>query len=508
MHNVSKAYAGIPALRAANLAVAPGEIHALMGENGAGKSTLIKILAGVVTPDEAEIAVDDKPAEIGDPNDAFALGLRFIHQELNIVPTLSVAENISLGRSYPRRGGLFVDWRQLAERARAALGELGITHIDPRRRMGRLSIADQMLVRISSAFIGEDGSPARLYVMDEPTAALTREESERLFRVLREIRNSGRSVLYVSHRLDEVMALCDRATVLRDGETVDTGQMADITHDDLVSLMIGRRVEEAYPRRLALPREETALEFSDLTAAGLKGVSFGVRKGEIVGIAGLSGAGQTEMLKALFGAQKARATEIRVADRERHPASPAAAWASGFGYVPRERRVEGLIPTRSVSDNVTLPHLDRLSVGRTFLAPRRERETTRAQGAAVKLKAAGPRQLCKELSGGNQQKVVFAKALARDPAVLLLDEPTRGVDIGAKFDIYSIIREMTGRGMAVLLASSDLPELLGMCDRIIVMREGEISTVLEAEGLDEETLINHCYGRAVPAAADTHQTDH
>ncbi len=472
LKNVSKAYAGVPALRAANLSIGAGEIHALMGENGAGKSTLIKILAGVVAPDEAAVEFDGRPVTIDSPATAHRLGLRFIHQEMDIVPALSVAENIFMGRRYPIRAGVLIDWSKLRNTARDALARLGITDIDPRLPMARLSLGDQMLVRISSALLSEAGTPARLYVMDEPTAALTNEEAERLFRVLREIRASGNSVLYVSHRLDEVMALCDRATVLRDGRTIDSGKLSDITHDDLVALMIGRRVEEAYPRPAATPSEEIAFE----------GGGLSVRKREILGLAGITGAGKSELLRALFG-------------------DPARAWKRGIAYVPRERRSEGLILTRPIFENVTLPHLGRQSLGGAWLTPRAERTFAAGLGNSVKLKAAGVKQRVLELSGGNQQKVVFAKALGGNPNVLLLDEPTRGVDVGAKFDIYSIIREMTGKGMAVILVSSDLPELLGMCDRIAVMRTGKVSEIVSAEGLGEEELINRCYGRATAGAA-------
>ena len=471
LRNVSKAYAGIPALRGIDLDVAGGEIHALMGENGAGKSTLIKILAGVVAPDSAEIAIDGKGVSIESPAGAHRLGLRFIHQELSVVPTLSVAENIVLGRPYPRRAGVLVDWQALNRVALGALETLGIRHIDVRQKMARLSTGDRMLVKISSAFLGEDGAPARLYVMDEPTAALTRDESERLFKVLREIKASGNSVLYVSHRIDEVMAICDRATVLRDGRPIDSGVLSAITHDDLVALMIGRKAGEAYPAASRLPSVEVAYERPGLA----------VRKGEIVGVAGLSGAGQTELLRAIFG-------------------DPAKAWASGIAYVPKERRSEGLVTSRPIYQNITLPHLHAQSLGGTWLTPRRERQFATRLGEDVRLRAAGVNQRVLELSGGNQQKVVFAKALGGAPRLLLLDEPTRGVDVGAKFDIYSIIRDMTSRGMAVLLVSSDLPELIGMADRIAVMRDGVIVTTVEARGLSEEALLNLCYGRDAMAA--------
>ncbi|MGV8832258.1 MAG: sugar ABC transporter ATP-binding protein [Devosia sp.] len=495
LKDVTKAYGGVPALKGVDLAIARGEIHALMGENGAGKSTLIKILAGVVAPDDADIRIDDKPVEIGSPRQAYRLGLRFIHQEFNVVPALSVAENIFMGRPYPLRNGLFVDWRKLNLAARETLQKLGITDIDPSRALGSLSLGDQMLVRISSAFIGEDGAPARLYVLDEPTAALNSDESERLFKVLRELRTSGASVLYVSHRLDEVMAICDMATVVRDGRSVDTGKIADITHDDLVTLMIGRRVEEAYPPALAVPRDETVLGADRLAIRGGKTVSFEVHAGEVLGIAGVANAGQRNLLRTLFGDMPSAGGQITLVGQDYRPRSPADAWRAGIGYIPRERRSEGLVVSRPIFENTTLPHLSAHSRWGTWLTPRHEKRVTADQGERVRLKASGQGQRVRELSGGNQQKVVFAKALLGKPRLLLLDEPTRGVDVGAKFDIYSIIRDMTADGMGVVLVSSDLPELIGMADRIAIMRDGAITEIVAAKGLDEERLLNLCYGR-------------
>jgi ribose transport system ATP-binding protein len=500
LDNVAKAYAGVPALRRVTLTIEPGEIHALMGENGAGKSTLIKILAGVVTPDQATIAIDGRPVTIGSPQEAHRLGFRFIHQEFNVVPALSVAENIFMGRRYPKHAGMLVDWTTLNATARDALEKLGITHIDPREKMARLAPGDQMLVRLSSAFLSEPDAPARLYVMDEPTAALTRDESERLFKVLREIRANGGSVLYVSHRLDEVMALCDRATVMRDGATIDTGKMADITHDDLIALMIGRKVEEAYPAPASSPASDIALDVRNLSASNLQPLSFTLRKGEILGVAGLSGSGQRELLRSLFGDLPRRSGTVTLDGKPYRPYGPSSAWKAGVAYVPRERRNEGLMLSRPIFENVTLAHLAEQSLGGSFLTPRAERRFARSLGDDVRLKAAGPRQLAVELSGGNQQKVVFARALGGKPKLLLLDEPTRGVDVGAKFDIYTIIRDMTAKGMAVILVSSDLPELIGMCDRIAVMRDGAIAEIVEAAGLREDDLLNRCYGRAPVAA--------
>ncbi|WDR05876.1 sugar ABC transporter ATP-binding protein [Devosia rhodophyticola] len=495
LKDVTKAYGGVPALKGVDMDIAPGEIHALMGENGAGKSTLIKILAGVVAPDRADIRFDNEPVSIGNPQSAHRLGLRFIHQEFNVVPALSVAENIFLGRAYPRRGGFLVDWRALNQAARTTLHRLGISHIDPRRALGSLTLGDQMLVRISSAFVGEAGTPARLYVLDEPTASLSRDESQRLFTVLDELRNSGASVLYVSHRLDEIMSICDKATVIRDGRSVDTGLIADITHDDLVTLMIGRRVEEAYPPRVGVPSTTVMFSAQSLAIRGGRSLTFDVKAGEILGIAGLANVGQRNVLRTLFGDISAAGGAMLLGDAPYRPKSPADAWRTGIGYVPRERRSEGLILSRPIFENASLPHLAQQSLWRSFLTPRREQRSAVSQGELVRLKAAGPKQRVRELSGGNQQKVVFAKALAGEVQLLLLDEPTRGVDVGAKFDIYTIIREMAARGMGVVLVSSDLPELLGMADRIAVMREGAITDIINAADTDEEQLLNLCYGR-------------
>jgi ribose transport system ATP-binding protein len=501
VRDCTKTYAGVPALKSVSLSVLPGEIHALMGENGAGKSTLIRILAGVEPADQVEVAVAGRDVVIDGPNAAFENGLRFIHQELNVVPTLSVAENIFLSRPYPTRLGALVDWGRLAAVAGEALERLGISHIDPRHKIGELGHGDQMLVRISAALMEGGGAAAQLYVMDEPTASLTGEESQRLFSVLHQIRRSGRSVLYVSHRLDEVMQLCDRVTVLRGGELISTKAIADTSRGQIVHDMIGRPVEEVYPKAHELSDPQTALGVHELAGDGLGPLSFEIKKGEVVGIAGLSGAGQTEVLRLLMGADRTASGEILLGDQAYRSRSPASAWQKGFALVPGERRSQGLILSRPIADNMSLPHLKRFTRGGAFLARRRERDFASARGEEVRLVALGPRQLCRELSGGNQQKVVFARALAGDPDILLLDEPTRGVDVGAKFDIYGLIRAISARGAGVLIASSDFPELIGMCDRILVMRDGTISTVLDAEGLSEEDLLNHCYGHDVPIEA-------
>jgi ribose transport system ATP-binding protein len=326
-------------------------------------------------------------------------------------------------------------------------------------------------------------------------------EAERLFAVLREIRRSGRSVIYVSHRLDEVMRLSDRVTVLRDGAVVATSPIAATSEDAIIRMMIGRAVGEVRPRRPVEVGDEVALEAHELAGPGVAPVFFSLKKGEIVGLAGLAGAGQSELLKLLIGAERAKGGKLRLGSGEFRPRDPAAAWAAGIAYVPRERRAEGLLLSRAISENVTLPHLRRFSIGRVFLARRRERAFVIGRAGEVRLRARGPSQRCRELSGGNQQKVLFARALAGRPRVLLLDEPTRGVDVAAKFDIYGLIRELKRAGTAVLIASSEAPELIALCDRIIVMRGGAVATVLAAAGLSEEALLAHCHGR--PPAAES-----
>ncbi len=493
LRDVSKAYAGVPALRSASLAIAPGEIHALVGENGAGKSTLIKILAGVVQPDQASIDIAGTPVAIGSPGKASELGLRFIHQELDVIPALSVAENIFVGRDYPRRLGAFVDWQTLNDKARSAMDLLGIGHIDPGQKMARLGLGDQMLVRLSAAFLAQGAAEACLYVMDEPTASLNSDEAERLFAVLDQIRRSGRSVVYVTHRLDEVMHLCDRVTVMRGGETIATDQIAETTEAYIIRNMIGRPIEDAYPPRTTPVSTDTNLKVEELAGHHVGPVSFSVARGEIVGLAGLSGAGQSEVLRLLIAAD-ARTGTITLEGRSQDQRHPVATWRDGFAFVPQERRTEGLMLTRSIADNVTLPNLARFALGGTFLNRRAERQAVNAAGSDVRLKANSTSQPCYQLSGGNQQKVVFARALLQRPPVLLLDEPTRGVDVGAKFDIYSLIRQVSSAGTSVLVASSDFPELLGLCDRILVFRQGQIAAELNADGLSEETLLSHCFG--------------
>lgn len=497
VRHAHKRYDGLPALIDVSLDLDAGDVHALMGENGAGKSTLIKLLAGVLSAESLHLSVRGVAVKGAyTAQAAFALGLRFIHQELSIVPQLSVAENLFLSQRYPTRAGIFVKWRALHHAARDVLAQLGVTHLDPRTPLARLSPGEQMLVKIASAFVGGDGlqGAATVYVMDEPTAALTGTEAEQLFHVIGRLRERGCAILYVSHRIDEIFRIATRVTVLRDGRVVASGPIAATTPSDLIHHMTGRELQHVYPPREASIGEETLLTVRDLRSTAIAGVSFEVRTGEIVGVAGLAGSGRTELLRALMGADRVLGGEVRVDGTALNHRTPAGAWRDGIAYVPEERRSQALVLSRSVSNNVTLPHLRHFRRLGTFLDHAGEQRSATTVGRAVRLKARGPNQRVRLLSGGNQQKVVFARALAKAPRLLLLDEPTRGIDVGAKYDIYALIRQISATGTGILMVSSELPELIGLCDRILIMRHGRLAQIVDAAGLTEVRLLSLCYG--------------
>ncbi|WP_431299523.1 sugar ABC transporter ATP-binding protein [Tabrizicola sp. BL-A-41-H6] len=480
---VAKAYGPTLALRGVSLALRGGEVHALMGENGAGKSTLIRVLAGLERADAGEVVLDGAPLRLTGPEVATAAGFRFLHQEMQVVPGLSVAENMHLAHRIPQRWGL-VDWGRMRAAAAAALAELGIAEIDPRATMADLGPGDRMLARIAATLIADGGPEPWLYVLDEPTAALSHAEAERLFAVIGRLVGRGAAVLYVSHRMDEVMRLADRVTVLRDGVTASVLDRAAMDRDRIIRDMTGRAVDALFPPRAA--RVGRVL----LEADGLAGGSLALRAGEVVGLAGLAGAGRNALLKTLIGALP-RAGKVRL-DGVEVPPGPTAAWAAGIAYVPRDRRSEGVMLGQGLGRSVSLPHLGWLARA-GILRHRAEARLVADSGAAVRLKAEGPGQAVAELSGGNQQKVLFARALAGKPRVLLLDEPTRGVDVGAKADIYALVRRMAEGGAAVAVASSDLAELIGLCDRIVLVRDGRPGRDLAAEGLSEAALLAAIY---------------
>ena len=504
LDGLSRRYGAVRALDDVRLRLRAGEVHALMGENGAGKSTLIKLIAGIEAPDAGRITLDGAPLSLASPAEAHAAGLRFIHQELHSVPALSVAENMHLNHRWPRRLGGLIDWRALNRSAARALARLGLGHIDPAVPMSRFGAGDQMLVRIAATLIDDGARAPWFYVMDEPTAALTGVEAEALFAVIGELRAAGAGVLYVSHRMAEVLRLSDRVSVLRDGRLIASQPMADTDEARIIHHMTGRDLSALFPPRRAAPLPGAPLlEVSGLSAGPLRGVSFTLQRGEILGVAGLAGAGRGALLRALMGAIPMRGGALELEGRRLRPGDPAAAWARGLAYVPRERRSEGLMMLRAIAENVTLPHLARLSRPGGFVNRLAEARLVQTRGEEVRLKAAGPGQPVAQLSGGNQQKVLFARALAGQPAVLLLDEPTRGVDVGAKFDIYRLIRRLADAGLSVILASSDLPEILGLADRIAVLQEGRLVHLLDNDGLTEADLLARCYDRLDAAAAET-----
>ncbi|MEO0544856.1 MAG: sugar ABC transporter ATP-binding protein [Pseudomonadota bacterium] len=490
--NVSRRYGAVLALDNVSLTIEAGQVHALMGENGAGKSTLIRLLAGLETPNEGHFYIDDEMLRAADPQIMRSIGLRFIHQELHAVQGLSVAENMHLDHPYPTRMGL-VNWAELNQRALQALEQLDLSHLDPRVAMSDLGLGDQMLVRIAATLISSNGAQPWLYVMDEPTAALTVQETDRLFRVVRNLVEQGAGILYVSHRMPEVMKLADRVSVLRDGRHISTRTITETDENTVIEEMTGREVSDLFPpRRLIDPHAPTLLDVSNLSAGPIRNVHFSLRAGEILGVAGLAGSGRGALLRALMGDIAIDAGDALLNDRP-VGGNASECWTNGVAYVPRERRAQGLMLRRSISENIALPHLAQLSRAGIFLDRTRHRHLLEGLNENVPIKATSMAQSCVELSGGNQQKVLFARALAGKPSLLLLDEPTRGVDVGAKSELYRLIKKMSDEGVVVIVASSDLPELLGLSHRIAIMRAGEFAEVVDAENLTEAGLLARFY---------------
>ena len=482
LRGVSKSYGAVAALREVRLDLYAGEAHALVGENGAGKSTLVKILAGVHQPDAGTITLDGAPVRLPNPAAAREAGIAVIYQEPTLFPDLSVAENIFVGRQ-PLRGLRRIDRRALHDRCAALFDRLGV-HLDPDRPARGLSIADQQLVEIAKALSFD----ARILVMDEPTAALSGVEVERLFSVARSLRDSGAAVLFISHRFDEVFALCQRITVMRDGEWVSTDPTADLTVDQVIRRMVGRDVSSLFPKQ-DTQLQDVLLEVRGLTRRGVfSDVSFTVRGGEIVALAGLVGAGRSEVCRAIFGVDRYDAGEVLVEGRRLPRGKPAAAMAAGLALVPEDRRQQGLVMELSVERNSTLTR--RWALSRLGLLSRSaERRSASSWTQRLQVKAARLADPVSTLSGGNQQKVVLAKWLSTAPRVLMVDEPTRGIDVGTKAEVHRLLSQLAADGIAVLMVSSELPEVLGMADRVLVMHEGRLVADLPRDRADEESVM-------------------
>ena len=478
---VSKRFGGVLALDRVDLTVRAGTVHALLGENGAGKSTLIKMIAGVHEPDSGSITVDGRQVRIRDTATAETLGIATIHQELNLVPTMSVAENITLGRT-PRRFGL-VNRKEMRRIAQQALDRVGL-QVDLDAQVGTLGIAGQQLIEIAKALSVD----ARLLVLDEPTAALTSTETTQLFEIMRRLRDSGVGMVFISHHLEEITEIADTVTVLRDGTFIDQVP-AGTPEDRLVQLMVGRSIDALFPRRTP-PLGEQKLQVTELSAAGrFDHVSLSVRAGEVVGLAGLVGAGRTELLRAIAGADPYHSGQVHVGEDAVPAGDIRAAVANGIGHVPEDRKTQGLVSLLSVEDNIGLATLRRSAHG-PLADLRGQHRAAQQISEKLQIKMTNVRQPVAALSGGNQQKVVFGRWLLAESHVLLLDEPTRGVDVGSKVELYELINSLTAAGTAVLLASSELPEVLGMSDRVIVMSRGRIAGELSPDEATPDTVMS------------------
>jgi rhamnose transport system ATP-binding protein len=494
LEHVSMSFGAVRALQDVSIDLRGGEIHALAGENGAGKSTLVKILAGVHRPHEGLVLLDGHPQDFRGPGDAQQAGVAVIYQEPTLFPDLSVAENIFMGRQPRARFGR-IDRRALRTATAGLFERLGVS-LDPDRPARGLSIADQQIVEIAKALSRE----ARVLVMDEPTAALSGNEVARLFTVARTLREQGCALLFISHRLEEIFELCQRVTTLRDGRLIATEELEGLTPDDLVQRMVGRELDTLYPKQDTTPGEPV-LTVARLTREGVfTDVSFEVRAGEIVALAGLVGAGRSEVARAVFGVDRYDAGDVKVGGRRLPGGSPTAAMSAGIALVPEDRRQQGLVMDGSIERNIGLTTLRSLRRG-PVVSRRAERDRAADWAIRLRLKYSRLSDAVNVLSGGNQQKVVLAKWLSTEPTVLIVDEPTRGIDVGTKAEVHRLLSELAAEGLAVLMISSDLPEVLGMADRVLVMYEGRLAAEIPRAEATEETVMAAATGRTRQEAA-------
>lgn len=481
--NLSKSFPGVKALSGMQLDVRAGEIHALVGENGAGKSTLTKIIAGVYQPDEGQIEYDGEITHWPSPGAAKAAGVHVIYQEFVLFPHMTVAENIFIGNE--RRGLLgLVDHGQTRKDAAELLHRLGV-EIDPDKRVVELSVADQQMVEIAKAMVHK----VRLLILDEPTAVISGHEVELLFQRLQALRADGVAIIYISHRLEEIFEICDRVTVLKDGQFVASRAIADVTRDQLVALMVGRDMSELFPPKATAASGAVVLQAKGVSAAGrVRNASLTLRAGEVTALAGMVGAGRTELALAIFGGLPMTAGSVEIGGKSHSQMSPALSIREGIGLLTEDRKGQGLAMLLDVAANITAADLQTVSRN-GFLDRARENEIAREEIASYQIACRGPQNPVVTMSGGNQQKVLVSRWARTCRRVLILDEPTRGVDVGAKAEIYRIMRELAAKGIAVLMISSELPEVVGMADRVVVMREGAISGELTGTDITEEQIV-------------------
>jgi inositol transport system ATP-binding protein len=492
MTSIAKRFPGVRALDDVDLEVLPGEIHALLGENGAGKSTLVRILSGAEQPDSGTIEFGGQSVTMASPHDAQRRGIVTIYQEFTLAPNMTIAENVFIGRE--PGPGVFVNWRKMAAETRAITARLGL-QMRPMSIVRDLNVAEQQMVEIARAL----SMKSRLIVMDEPTSALSSSEVEKLFRIVRDLKAQGLSIIFVTHRLEEVMQICDRYTVLRDGRLVGSGSITDTTIDGIIRLMVGRQVAALFAHREITSAGDVALRVEGLTRRGnaqdgnatvLADVGFEVRRGEILGIAGLVGAGRTEMARAVFGADPFDSGRIIVDGHELRIRSPRDAIRHGIGLVPEDRKQQALFLALAVRTNLSMAAHERIKLWEVFIDEAAERAMVEEYRKKLNIRMASPEQLIASLSGGNQQKVTLARWLALRPKVLIVDEPTRGIDIGAKVEVHNLLFEMARSGIAVIAISSELPEVLAISDRIVTMREGRVTGEIKREDASEQILMS------------------
>ncbi|MDT0122834.1 sugar ABC transporter ATP-binding protein [Paenibacillus sp. RRE4] len=487
MHNIHKAFGTNQVLSGVDFELKEGEVHALMGENGAGKSTLMNILIGLHQRDQGTIEIDGKETYFGSPKEAEQLGLTFIHQELNVWPEMTVLDNLFIGKEISSSMGL-LNTKQMKALASEQFAKLSVD-IPLERPAGECSVGQQQMIEIAKALM----TNAKVIIMDEPTAALTEREIQKLFEVIRSLQKNGVSIVYISHRMEEIFAICDRITIMRDGRTVDTKAIPETSFDEVVRKMVGRELTERFPSRH--PKYgEFVLEVREANRKGLfENISFDVKAGEVLGFSGLMGSGRTEIMRAIFGLDRLDSGEIKIRGKKVNIRKPADAVKHGIGFITEDRKDEGLVLDFSIRENMALTNLFSFS-SKGFISNAKEQEFVDTLIKRLQIKTQSSETAARNLSGGNQQKVVIAKWVGIGPSVLILDEPTRGVDVGAKREIYQLMNELTDRGVAIIMVSSELPEVLGMSDRIAVVHEGRITGVLPKEQATQEQIMTLATG--------------
>ncbi|ENH9022015.1 sugar ABC transporter ATP-binding protein [Escherichia coli O4:H45] len=487
MKHITKRFPGVLALNDVQFSLRRGEVHALLGENGAGKSTLMKILSGVYQPDEGEIIFEDKPVSFSDPLSAQNVGITIIHQEFNLFPELTVEENIFIGREFCKKNRWRLDEKQQRQATIEILQKLNLA-IKPDTLVADLTVAQQQMVEIAKAI----SVNARILIMDEPTAALTETEIESLFRVTRLLKEQGTGIVYISHRLEELALIADRATVMRDGQYISTVDYECVKISDLIAMMVGRDLGNIYPRREALQQRIPVLEVNGLTRKGvLNDINFTLYRGEILGFAGLMGAGCTELARAIFGADSIDSGTLKLNGKETVIKDISDAIQQGISYLTEDRKKEGLALNLSVERNIMLGNYPEYSDRFGNVDSRRCQQTSEEQVKALRIKTPNLEQAALNLSGGNQQKIIIARWVCKDTDILIFDEPTRGIDVGAKLEIYELMNRLVAKGKSIIMISSELPEVLGMCDRILVMRSGRITGELSAKEATQEKIMQY-----------------